>query len=427
MSRITDVLAWEALDSRGVPTVGCSVTLDDGSRGSAVVPSGASTGQFEAHELRDGDPGRYAGRGVRQAVANTTGELAEAVAGMDAGDWRAVDRRLCQVDGTESLGRLGANAVLGVSLASCVAGAAAARRPLYQHLGDAEDGQVELPLPMVNIISGGAHAAGAIDIQDVLVVPAAAETFAEAIAQAGSVRRGTALEAEARGLATGLVADEGGLGMPLQCNTDAFELVMAGAARAGLTPGVDVWLAVDVAANELRAEGGYRLAVEERVLGPEALADEIARWCADYPILSVEDCHADDDWEGWRAASQRIDGRVQLLGDDLFVTSAERLTRGVAAGIANAILLKPNQAGTLQRTEEALMEARRAGYRTVLSARSGDTEDAWLADVGVAWRTGQIKVGSTMRSERTAKWNRLLAIEAEAAGTARMADPFGAR
>lgn len=422
MSGICSVTAWEALDSRGRPTVACRVTNSDGTCGSAVVPSGASTGQFEAHELRDGDPSRFGGDGVRHAVTNVHRELGPAVRGMDAREWRAVDQRLEEVDGRPTLDRLGANAVLAVSLASCLAGAASAAQPLYRHLGDG--GPVELPLPMVNVVSGGAHARDAIDVQDVLVIPAAARSFAEAIEQVWSVRHHTELLATRRGLSDGLVADEGGLGLSLRSNVEAFEIVLEGAIDAGLTPGQDVWLAIDVAANRLRAGNGYRLRLEDVTLTSLEMADHIAGWCDRYPVLSVEDGLADDDGEGWQRLTSLIGDRVQVLGDDLFVTSAQRLEDGVNAGSANAILLKPNQAGTLERTERALLCGRRLGCRTVLSARSGETEDPWLADVAVAWRTGQIKVGSTTRSERTAKWNRLLDIEANAATGARLAVPF---
>lgn len=422
VSVIRTVTAWEALDSRGKPTVACRVTNRDGGCGSAVVPSGASTGQFEAHELRDGDPARFGGDGVRGAVAKIHQELGPAVRGMDAREWRAVDRRLEEVDGSANLERLGANAVLAVSLASCLAGAASAARPLYQHLGDG--GPIELPRPMVNIVSGGAHAGDAIDIQDVLVVPTSARSFAEAIEQIWAVRHHTERLAAQRGLSSGLVADEGGLGLALRSNVEAFEIVLEGAENAGLTPGEDVWLAIDVAANRLREGDGYRLGLEDLKLTSLEMAGHVAGWCDQYPVLSVEDGLADDDEKGWQQLTSLIGDRVQVLGDDLFVTSAQRLEDGLNAGSANAILLKPNQAGTLERTERALMSSRRLDCRTVLSARSGETEDSWLADLAVAWRTGQIKVGSTTRSERTAKWNRLLDIEAHSAAESRLANPF---
>lgn len=422
MNGIRTVTAWEALDSRGKPTVACRVTNRDGTCGSVVVPSGASTGQFEAHELRDGDPSRFGGDGVRRAVANIHEELGPAVLGLDARGWRAVDQRLEEVDGRADLERLGANAVLAVSLAACLAGAASAGQPLYRHLGDG--GPVELPLPMVNVVSGGAHARDAIDIQDVLVIPAAARSFAEAIEQAWGVRHHTERLAARRGLSDGLVADEGGLGLSLRSNVEAFEIVLEGAVEAGLTPGEDVWLAIDVAANRLRDGNGYRLGLEAVTLTSFEMADHIAGWCDQFPVLSVEDGLADDDDEGWQRLTALIGDRIQVLGDDLFVTNAQRLEAGVNAGSANAILLKPNQAGTLERTERALLCSRRLGCRTVLSARSGETEDPWLADVAVAWRTGQIKVGSTTRSERTAKWNRLLDIEANATSGSHLASPF---
>ncbi|TCC47762.1 phosphopyruvate hydratase [Kribbella capetownensis] len=407
--RITGVYAWEAFDSRGNPTVGCEVVLSDGASGSATVPSGASTGSHEAVELRDGGT-RYGGRGVATAVANVSGPLAAAVAGIDAGDQRRVDAALREADGTTDLSRLGANAVLGVSLSAAIAHASSIRQPLHAAVAEADDVPL-LPMPMVNILSGGAHADGALDIQDVLVVPIGAESFREAIEWAWRVRRSTVEAAEARGLPAHLVADEGGLGLRLGGNRAALELVAEGIDRSGLRSGDEAAIAIDVAASSFAEDGGYRLRTEGRRLTADELVAELAGWVADFPIVSLEDVLGEDDWDGWRLARQGLGG-VQLLGDDLFVTNTERLRQGIDEQIANAVLVKPNQVGTLSDALDVVRLAQRSGYRTVLSARSGDTEDHWLADLAVGWRTGQIKVGSTTRSERTAKWNRLLRIEA---------------
>lgn len=407
MTTIEAVTAWEALDSRGNPTVACTVRLGGGATGTATVPSGASTGQHEAHELRDGGE-RYAGLGVRRAVANVVDVLGPAVVGVDAGDQQEVDRRLRAADGSAALSRLGANAALAVSVATALADAAGRGEPLWRSLGD--DDPV-LPLPMVNIVSGGAHAGGSIDIQDVLVVPVGAGSFAEAIEWAWRVRRGTVEAVQARGLRADLVADEGGLGPVLGSNREALEVVVEGARRAGLVAPEQVAIAIDVAANEFHVDGRYRLAVEGRELEPHGWLDELERWTDEFPIVSIEDPFADDDWEGWAAATRRLGDRVQLLGDDLFVTNPQRLARGIAEGVANAILIKPNQIGTLSHALAAVRHAHDASYATVVSARSGDTEDSWLADLAIAWGPGQVKVGSTTRSERTAKWNRLLQVE----------------
>ena len=411
VTTISHLLAWEALDSRGKPTVGCEVCLDGGATGRATVPSGASTGTHEARELRDGDA-RYGGNGVRRAVANVTGEIADAVRGLDATDQAGLDRVLRDLDGTQDLGRLGANAVLAVSVATAVAGAAARGLPL--HAAVADDGAAPLlPLPMVNIISGGAHSGRSIDVQDFLAVPVGAGSFAEAIEWASRVRAGAAEELVSRGLPVALVADEGGLGPLLPTNRSALDVLVAGIERAGLRPGDDVGIAIDVAATQfLRADGRYVLTAEDRELASAELVEELAAWCAAYPIVSLEDALAEDDWAGWRTGTERLGGR-QLLGDDLFVTNPERLQRGIDEKVGNAVLVKPNQIGTLDTARSVVRTAHAAGYATVLSARSGETEDDWLADLAVGWRTGQIKVGSTTRSERTAKWNRLLRLESE--------------
>jgi enolase 1/2/3 len=408
--RIERVFAWEALDSRGSPTVGCEVVLAGGAKGAAIVPSGASTGSHEARELRDGGE-RYGGLGVGDAVANVRGALADAVSGVDAGDQEAVDAALLAADGTAGLGRLGANAVLAVSVACALAAADATGLPLYRLL--AAGRTPLLPLPMVNILSGGAHAAFSIDVQDFLAVPVGAGSFAEAIEWAWRVRRAAAELAAERGLVAALIADEGGLGPALGSNRSALDLLAVAIERAGLTAGEDVAIAVDVAATQLLEPGGtYRFEAEHRSLSASELIEELAAWAAAYPIVSLEDPLAEDDWTGWATAGARLAG-TQLLGDDLFATNLDRLERGIVSRVANAVLVKPNQVGTLSAARAVADRARGAGYATVLSARSGETEDSWLADLAVGWRVGQIKVGSTMRSERTAKWNRLLRIEAE--------------
>lgn len=407
---IDKVVAWESLDSRGRPTVAASVHLRSGVSASARVPSGASTGRHEALELRDGGE-RYGGRGVRDAVDNVTGVLAEAVAGIDVTATDAVDDALRMADASPGYSEAGANAVLAVSIAAARAAATAHGTFLARHLSG--DGPMMLPMPMVNIISGGAHAGGLIDIQDLLVVPSAARSFAEAIRWCAAVREAT------RELALGsghreavLVADEGGLGLALQSNRAALELLVAGIEHAGFTPGSDIHIALDIAASEFYRDGSYNLATEQRRLTSAELVAEVTAWCGDFPVVSVEDVLAEDDWDGWIRATESLGDRIELIGDDLFVTDATRLQQGILSAAANSVLVKVNQNGTLKGARDVLSLAHRNGYRTVVSARSGETEDSWLADLAVGWRAGQIKVGSTHRSERTAKWNRLLELEA---------------
>jgi len=407
--RIEHVHAWEALDSRGVPTVACAIVLAGGADGVATVPSGASTGTHEAHERRDGGS-RYAGNGVQNAVAAVNGEIADALQGLDPEDQEALDGKLRELDGTPTLERLGANAVLAASVACAVAAAAGRGLPLWRALEP--DHPPLLPLPMVNIVSGGAHAGGLVDVQDVLVVPIGASTFAEAIEWSVRVRTATANVLRERGHNSALVADEGGLAAPLASNREAVEIVTAGIERSGLIPGEEAMIAIDIAATQLADGDGYRLACEDRSLSATELVAELRSWCNEFPIVSIEDALGEDDIDGWRVASERLAG-IQLLGDDLFATSHDRLEAGIANDIANAVLVKPNQVGTLSEARRVVEIADAAGYGTVLSARSGETEDAWLADLAIGWCTGQLKVGSTMRSERTAKWNRLLRIEAE--------------
>jgi enolase len=399
MALIAGLQAWEALDSRGNPTVGCVVTLEDGSEGEATVPSGASTGSHEAHERRDGGE-RYGGKGARDAVEAVRTEIGPELVGRDALDQEAIDVALQALDGSPALSRLGANAVLAASVACAVAAARSRGLPLWRAL--CPDLPPLLPLPMVNVISGGAHAGGVLDVQDFLVVPVGARTFAEAIEWASRVRAATAAALQAHGYDVSLVADEGGLAAALPSNRAALEILVEGIERSRLRPGGEVAIAIDVAATQLLADGAYVLASESRSVRAAELVDELTGWVAEYPVVSIEDPLGEDDAAGWRYASQRLAGRIQLVGDDLFVTSPGRLRAGIGDGVANAVLVKPNQVGTLSDARRVVEIAREAGYATVLSARSGETEDSWLADLAVGWRTGQLKVGATTRSERTA-------------------------
>ena len=406
---ISALLAWQALDSRGTPTVGCEVRLSGGARGQAIVPSGASTGRHEAAELRDGGEA-YGGRGVLRAVASLHDEVAPAIQGKDAADQVELDRLLRELDGSHDLSRLGANAILAVSIAAALAAADARGVPLYEtQLAGLEP---LLPLPMTNVISGGAHARGlALDVQDFLAVPVGASSFAEAIEWCWRTREATSALAARAGHPAALVADEGGIALGGVINREALELLSAGIEAARLAPREQMAIAIDIAATQLWDGELYRFDGDRVPAG--ALIDTFELWCSLHPIVSLEDPLAEDDWDGWAEATDRLGEDVQLLGDDLFATSVERLETGTERQVANAILVKPNQCGTLTDARAALDRARAAGYATVVSARSGDTEDSWLADLAVGWRSGQIKVGSTTRSERTAKWNRLLKIEAE--------------
>jgi enolase len=412
---ITTVQAWEALDSRGRPTVAARVTVDDGCQGMALVPSGASAGSHEAVELRDGGS-RYGGRGVRTAVANVNSRLAPQVTGLAPGE---VDAALAAYDPSPGFAGVGANAVLAVSLAAARAGAASEGVSLARHL--AGDGPLLLPMPMVNVISGGAHAGAVIDVQDFLVIPVGAASFAEAIEWAAAVREAATRLAVARGHREAvLVADEGGLGVALDSNRAALDLLTDAIGAAGFAAGTQVSIAIDVAATQFHHsvdhsaghEGRYRLACENRDLSAAELIAEVADWCTSYPIVSVEDILAEDDWPAWHLATAELGSRIDLVGDDLFVTNPDRLQRGIDSGVANSVLVKVNQNGLVSGARAVVDRARAAGYRTIVSARSGETEDTWLADLAVGWRAGQIKVGSTHRSERTAKWNRLLELEA---------------
>ncbi|HEV2492250.1 MAG TPA: phosphopyruvate hydratase [Terriglobia bacterium] len=409
MARISLIRAREVLDSRGNPTLEVGVMLEDSSRGRAIVPSGASTGRSEALELRDGDLRRYLGRGVREAVANVEGEISLALRGAEASDQARVDQLLISLDGTPNKRRLGANAILGASLAVARAAATSAKVPLYRYLGG--DSAAELPVPMVNILSGGLHGGGNLDFQDFQVIPLRARRYHEALADAVAIYRAMKEVLHSRGVLTAGVADEGGYAPRLESNEVGFEVMVEAFERAGFRPGEDAAIAVDVAASHFLDGGLYCLAAEDAELKPAEMVDRMSAWANRYPILSIEDGLGEDDWSGWKTLTDRLGARCQLLGDDLFVTSAARLERGIQSGVANAVLVKMNQVGTLTETLEVVRLAKRHGYRTVVSARSGETEDDSLADLAVATAASQIKIGAITRSERLVKYNRLLRIE----------------
>ena len=410
---ITRINAREVLDSRGIPTVEVELGLACGATGRAIVPSGASTGSHEALELRDGDDGRYGGRGVLQAVANVNRVIAPHLCDLrqDACGQSNIDRLLCELDGTPDKSNLGANAILGVSLAAAHAAAAAHRTPLYRYLGSNE--ATELPVPMVNIISGGQHSNWSLDFQDFLAIPVGAFTYGQALEWCGAVYRAVGDLLEQRGLLPGGVADEGGFGPLLGSNRAALDLMVDAIELAGLKPGVgeDVAIGLDVAASEFYQDGAYSLAKEGRRLDSPGMIDLLADWAGAFPIISIEDGLAEDDWEGWRELTQRLGSRVQLIGDDLFTTNPQRLQRGIESGTANAVLVKLNQIGTLTETLEVVTSAQESGFLPVISARSGETEDSTIADLAVATGAGQIKIGSLTRSERLAKYNQLLRIQ----------------
>jgi len=411
MASISSVRAREVLDSRGNPTVEVEVTLGDGASGRAIVPSGASTGKAEALELRDGEAERYAGRGTLQAVANVEHTIAAALRGVEASEQAALDDRLIELDGTADKRRLGANAILGVSLAVARAAASSAGMPLYRYLGGASAS--ELPVPMVNILSGGVHGGGNIDFQDFQVIPLRARHYSEALENAVAIYRAMKDVLKSRGVYEAGVADEGGYAPRLESNEAGFERMVEAIERAGFKPGEDAAIAVDVAASHLEDGGHYRLAREDLELDSSQLVERLERWTGRYPILSIEDGLGEEDWNGWKMLTERLGSRCQLLGDDLFVTNVSRLRRGIGEGIANAVLVKMNQVGTITETLEVVRLAKQHGYRTVVSARSGETEDDSLADLAVATSASQIKVGAVTRSERLAKYNRLLRIEEE--------------
>jgi enolase len=412
MSAIDRVHARQILDSRGNPTVEVDVLLASGASGRAAVPSGASTGEFEAVELRDGDEA-FGGKGVTRAVANVNGELAEAVAGRDAADQEGLDRAMIELDGTGNKGRLGANAILGVSLAAAKAAATEAGMPLWRYLGG--DAAHVLPLPLMNVLNGGAHADNKVDFQEFMVAPVGAPSFTEALRVGSEVFHALKRHLHERGLSTA-VGDEGGFAPDLDSNEAALEALVAGIEAAGHTPGDDVAIALDPATSEIHRDGSYELEHEGRSLSADELADYWQDIASRYPVVSIEDGMDEEDWDGWKSLTDRIGERVQLVGDDLFVTNPERLRRGIDSGVANSILVKVNQIGTLTETLEAMRMAKEAGYTAVMSHRSGETEDVTIADLAVATGCGQIKAGAPSRSDRVAKYNQLLRIE-EALGS----------
>jgi len=407
MSQIEKVHARQILDSRGNPTVEAEVSLRSGAHGHAAVPSGASTGEFEATELRDGGE-RWAGKGVTQAVANVNDEIADAVAGMDGSDQKALDEALIALDGTPNKSRLGANAILGVSLAVAHAQAAEEGLPLWRYLGG-EAARV-LPVPMMNVLNGGAHADNKVDFQEFMVVPCGASTFSECLRMGAEVFHALKRTLHSRRLSTA-GGDEGGFAPDLASNEEALEMLVAGIEAAGYRPGVDVAIALDPATSELYEDGAYVLEHEGRTLSAAELADYWATLAGRYPIVSIEDGMDEQDWEGWKTLTERLGSQVQLVGDDLFVTNTDRLARGIELGVANSILIKVNQIGTLTETLAAIAMAREAGYTAVMSHRSGETEDVTIADLAVATGCGQIKTGAPSRSDRVAKYNQLLRIE----------------
>ncbi|MDX6671651.1 MAG: enolase [Solirubrobacteraceae bacterium] len=407
MSQIESVHARQILDSRGNPTVECEVTLRSGAAGRAAVPSGASTGEFEATELRDGGS-EWLGKGVRTAVANVNGPLAETVHGRDAFDQAGLDGALIQADGTPNKSRLGANAILSVSLAAAHAAAAEERQPLWRYLGG-EAAHV-MPVPMMNLLNGGAHADNKVDFQEFMVVPLGAPTFSECLRTGVEVYHHLKRTLHERGLSTA-VGDEGGFAPDLESNEAALQALVEGIQAAGYQPGEDVAIALDPAASEVHRDGAYVLEHEGRTLSPQEMAGYWAQMAERYPIVSIEDGMDEEDWDGWKALTERLGDRVQLVGDDLFVTNPQRLRRGIEAGVANSILIKVNQIGTLTETLEAIRVAREAGYTAVMSHRSGETEDVTIADLAVATGCGQIKTGAPARSDRVAKYNQLLRIE----------------
>lgn len=415
MAVITDVYAREIMDSRGNPTVEVEVYLEDGTIGRAAVPSGASTGQFEAVELRDSESPRYLGKGVLQAVANVNDIIGPAILGFDASEQVAIDRIMIELDGTPNKAKLGANAILGVSMAVARAAAESYDLPLFQYLGGTN--AKELPVPMMNILNGGAHADNNVDIQEFMIMPIGATSFMEALRYCAEVYHTLKSVLKAKGLATG-VGDEGGFAPNLGSNEEALQVITEAIEKAGLVVGKDIVFAIDAASSEFYKDGKYHLAGEGKVKTAAEMVEYYAELCEKYPIYSIEDGLAEEDWEGWKLLTDRLGKTVQLVGDDLFVTNTERLSRGIKEDIANAILIKVNQIGTLTETFDAIEMAKRAGYTAVISHRSGETEDSTIADIAVAVNAGQIKTGAPARSERVAKYNQLLRIEDMLAETA---------
>jgi enolase len=415
MTEIVAVHGREILDSRGNPTVEVEVATVSGFVGRASVPSGASTGQNEAVELRDGDKGRYGGKGVSRAVANVDGELTQVVVGLDATDQRTLDLAMIEADGTENKGRLGANAILGVSLASAKAAAEAAGLPLYRYLGGA--GAYTLPVPCANVMNGGAHAANNVDFQEFMIVPVGFDNYPEALRSIAEIYQGLKKIVAARGLSGG-IGDEGGFAPDLEDNAAALAIIAEAVELSGYALGDQIGFALDPAASEFYEGGSYNLAGEGRILSSEEMVEYYVRLCDEYPILSIEDGLAEDDWVGWAMITERLGGRIQLVGDDLFVTNPKILARGIDEGVANSILIKVNQIGTLTETFETMELAHKSGYTTMVSHRSGETEDATISDLAVAVNAGQIKTGAPARTDRVAKYNQLLRIEEALGDTA---------
>lgn len=410
MSTIIDVFARELLDSRGNPTVEVEVILEDGTMGRAIVPSGASTGAHEAVELRDEDSSRYGGKGVLKAVENVNEVIAPEIVGMEAIRQIDIDTLMIELDGTPNKQKLGANAILGVSMAVARAAAKYLGLPLYQYIGGVN--ARELPVPQMNILNGGKHADNNVDVQEFMILPTGAQSFAEGLRTAVEIYHTLKKVLSAKGLATA-VGDEGGFAPNLPSNDAALEIILEAIEKAGYQPGKDVYLALDVAASELFRDGKYHLAGNNKVLNSAEMVDFYADWVEKYPIISIEDGLAEDDWEGWKLLSDRLGHKIQLVGDDLFVTNTDRLSRGIKEGICNSILIKLNQIGTVSETLETINMAKRAGYTSVISHRSGETEDSTIADIAVATGAGQIKSGAPARTDRVAKYNQLLRIEEE--------------
>ncbi|MEW6677681.1 MAG: phosphopyruvate hydratase [Pseudomonadota bacterium] len=416
MTAIVDVIAREILDSRGNPTVEADVLLESGAMGRAAVPSGASTGSREALELRDGDKARYLGKGVLKAVENVNTEIAEAILGLDAEEQHLIDATMIDLDGTENKDRLGANALLAVSMACARAAAEDARLPLYRYLGGA--GPMHLPVPMMNIVNGGAHANNSVDMQEFMIIPAGAPSFREALRMGAEVFHSLKKLLDKAGHPT-TVGDEGGFAPNFKSNEEALKFIMDAIGAAGYTPGSDVLIGLDCASSEFYKDGRYVLESEGLKLTSAEFTDYLAAWVDKYPIVSIEDGMAEGDWEGWATQTEKLGKRVQLVGDDLFVTNQKILREGIAKGICNSILIKVNQIGTLSETFDAIETAKRAGYTSVISHRSGETEDAFIADLAVGSNALQIKTGSLSRADRMAKYNQLLRIEEELAELAR--------
>jgi enolase len=418
MTTITRIHAREILDSRGNPTLEAEVTLSDGSFGRAMVPSGASTGSKEAVELRDGDKTRYLGKGVTRAVANVNGPIAQALEGFDASDQGALDHRLIDLDGTENKGRLGANALLGVSLANAHAVAASKKMPLWQHLANGRE--AVLPVPMMNIINGGAHADNNVDLQEFMVLPVGFDSFAESLRAGTEIFHALKSVLKGRGLSTA-VGDEGGFAPDLRSNSEALDTILEAIGKAGYRAGDDVLLGLDVAASEFFDNGKYHLVGEGKRLTSEQFVDFLAGWAAQYPIITIEDGMDEGDWTGWKLLTEKLGSKVQLVGDDLFVTNPKIFREGIDRDVANAILIKVNQIGTLTETLEAISMADAAHYAAIISHRSGETEDTSIADIAVATTATQIKTGSLCRSDRVAKYNQLLRIEEQLGAAAKYA------